>query len=208
MSTRSNHSGPPPSHGERALPSRPLGAPNNARPEAKDKDSCKDSLLNPPTTDSTDQNASDANLSKHIILVKLERAVREVGDEMKKAEKLRKRIEEFTNLEEYAWFDRVENLLSSQDRFLRVQAAENKMITHDGEKKAAKQQTEQTERFKHVENMIVAHRVAYFYGAIWSYVSEAMFKQCKCSILALCAKDDVLFDHLENVKRVRRGTIA
>tara|TARA_R110002003_G_scaffold140_15_gene12837 strand:- start:1051 stop:2316 length:1266 start_codon:yes stop_codon:yes gene_type:complete len=163
MSMRSKHSGPPPSLGERAFPSRSLGAHIKIRPEAKDKDSCKDSLLKPPTKRSTNQDASDPDFIKPNILDKLEKAVREVGDEMKKAEKSRKRIEESSRLEEHAWFDRVENLLLSRDRFLRVQAAENKMITHDAEKKAAKQQTEQTERFKHLENMIVAHRVAYMF---------------------------------------------
>jgi hypothetical protein len=34
---------------------------------------------------------------------------------------------------------------------------------------------------------------------------EAMFKRVKYPTLALCARDDVLFEHLEKVKRMREG---
>lgn len=43
------------------------------------------------------------------------------------------------------------------------------------------------------------------YGAVWSCDSETLFKQVSCPVLALCAKDDVLFEHLENVKKVKEG---
>lgn len=43
------------------------------------------------------------------------------------------------------------------------------------------------------------------YGAVWACDSETLFKQVKCPVLALCAKDDVLYEHLDNVKKVREG---
>lgn len=43
------------------------------------------------------------------------------------------------------------------------------------------------------------------YGAVWACDSEKLFKQVKCPVLALCAKDDVLYEHLDNVKKVREG---
>jgi hypothetical protein len=43
------------------------------------------------------------------------------------------------------------------------------------------------------------------YGAVWSCDSETLFRQVQCPVLALCAKDDVLFEHLENVKKVKEG---
>jgi pimeloyl-ACP methyl ester carboxylesterase len=41
------------------------------------------------------------------------------------------------------------------------------------------------------------------YGAVWAVDSETIFKQVGCPIMALCAKDDVLYEHLDNVKKVR-----
>jgi pimeloyl-ACP methyl ester carboxylesterase len=43
------------------------------------------------------------------------------------------------------------------------------------------------------------------YGAVWACDSEALFKRVRCPVLALCAKDDVLFEHLNNVEKAREG---
>jgi pimeloyl-ACP methyl ester carboxylesterase len=43
------------------------------------------------------------------------------------------------------------------------------------------------------------------YGAVWACDSEALIKQVQCPVLALCAKDDVLFEHLDNVRKARKG---
>jgi pimeloyl-ACP methyl ester carboxylesterase len=43
------------------------------------------------------------------------------------------------------------------------------------------------------------------YGAVWACDSKALFKRVRCPVLALCAKDDVLFEHLNNVRNVREG---
>ncbi|OAK94760.1 alpha/beta-hydrolase [Phaeosphaeriaceae sp. SRC1lsM3a] len=43
------------------------------------------------------------------------------------------------------------------------------------------------------------------YGAVWAIDSEALFKQVQCPVLALCAKDDVLYEHLDNVKKLKEG---
>jgi pimeloyl-ACP methyl ester carboxylesterase len=41
------------------------------------------------------------------------------------------------------------------------------------------------------------------YGAVWNQDAETLFLQVSCPILVLCAKDDVLWEHMENVKRLR-----
>jgi pimeloyl-ACP methyl ester carboxylesterase len=43
------------------------------------------------------------------------------------------------------------------------------------------------------------------YGAVWASDSEALIREVDCPILALCARDDVLFEHLGNVKKVKEG---
>ncbi|KAK5123605.1 hypothetical protein LTR85_002643 [Meristemomyces frigidus] len=41
------------------------------------------------------------------------------------------------------------------------------------------------------------------YGAVWDQDSEGLFKQVQCPVLVLCARDDVLWSHADNVKRVK-----
>ncbi|KAJ5901915.1 hypothetical protein N7495_002443 [Penicillium taxi] len=41
------------------------------------------------------------------------------------------------------------------------------------------------------------------YGALWKQNQDVYYKVVKCPILAMCAKDDVLFEHFENAKRLR-----
>ncbi|KAF2001593.1 alpha/beta-hydrolase [Amniculicola lignicola CBS 123094] len=41
------------------------------------------------------------------------------------------------------------------------------------------------------------------YGAVWAVDAEHLFLQVKCPVLALCARDDVLWEHLGYVKKVR-----
>jgi pimeloyl-ACP methyl ester carboxylesterase len=41
------------------------------------------------------------------------------------------------------------------------------------------------------------------YSAVWNQDAEALFMQVRCPILVLCAKDDVLWEHMDNVKKLR-----
>lgn len=41
------------------------------------------------------------------------------------------------------------------------------------------------------------------YGAIWGQDKEAYYKVVKCPIIAMCARDDVLWAHSENITRLR-----
>ncbi|KAH9885729.1 Alpha/Beta hydrolase protein [Xylariomycetidae sp. FL2044] len=41
------------------------------------------------------------------------------------------------------------------------------------------------------------------YGAIWDQDKETYYKMVRCPILAMCAEDDVLWSHFENVKKIR-----
>ncbi|CZT20640.1 uncharacterized protein RCC_06498 [Ramularia collo-cygni] len=41
------------------------------------------------------------------------------------------------------------------------------------------------------------------YGAVWNQDAETLFMQVRCPILVLCARDDVLWEHMENVQRLR-----
>lgn len=41
------------------------------------------------------------------------------------------------------------------------------------------------------------------YSAVWNQDAERLFLEVKCPILVLCAKDDVLWEHMENVKKLR-----
>lgn len=41
------------------------------------------------------------------------------------------------------------------------------------------------------------------YGAVWNQDAETLFLQVRCPILVLCAKDDVLWEHMDNVNKVR-----
>ena len=40
------------------------------------------------------------------------------------------------------------------------------------------------------------------YSAVWEQDGEKLLAQVECGVLVLCAKDDVLWGHFENVKRV------
>ncbi|KAK5107733.1 hypothetical protein LTR62_000709 [Meristemomyces frigidus] len=41
------------------------------------------------------------------------------------------------------------------------------------------------------------------YGAVWNQDAERLFESVRCPILVLCARDDVLWEHMGNVKVVR-----
>ena len=41
------------------------------------------------------------------------------------------------------------------------------------------------------------------YGAVWNQDAETLFMQVQCPILVLCAKDDVLWEHMDNVTKLR-----
>ncbi|KAF2769754.1 alpha/beta-hydrolase [Teratosphaeria nubilosa] len=41
------------------------------------------------------------------------------------------------------------------------------------------------------------------YGAVWDQDSEELFQVVKCPVLVLCAEDDVLWYHMDNVTRVK-----
>ncbi|KAJ9142935.1 Alpha/beta-hydrolase [Pleurostoma richardsiae] len=41
------------------------------------------------------------------------------------------------------------------------------------------------------------------YGAIWAQDKETFFRRASCPILAMCATDDVLYPHFENVRKLR-----
>jgi pimeloyl-ACP methyl ester carboxylesterase len=41
------------------------------------------------------------------------------------------------------------------------------------------------------------------YGAVWNQDAETLFTQVQCPILVLCAKDDVLWEHMDNVEKLR-----
>ncbi|KAK4898175.1 hypothetical protein LTR27_004182 [Elasticomyces elasticus] len=41
------------------------------------------------------------------------------------------------------------------------------------------------------------------YGAVWEQDAEVLFARVKCPTLVLCARDDVLWEHMENVKKVK-----
>lgn len=41
------------------------------------------------------------------------------------------------------------------------------------------------------------------YGAVWNQDAEGLLAQVKCAVLVLCARDDVLWEHMGNVKRVK-----
>jgi len=41
------------------------------------------------------------------------------------------------------------------------------------------------------------------YGAVWNQDAETLFLQVQCPILVLCARDDVLWEHMENVEKLR-----
>ncbi|KAI1340160.1 Alpha/Beta hydrolase protein [Xylariaceae sp. FL0016] len=41
------------------------------------------------------------------------------------------------------------------------------------------------------------------YGAIWAQDKEAYFRKVKCPIVAMCARDDVLWPYFENLRQVR-----
>lgn len=41
------------------------------------------------------------------------------------------------------------------------------------------------------------------YGAVWDQDAETLFMRVKCPILVLCARDDVLYEHMDNVKKLR-----
>jgi pimeloyl-ACP methyl ester carboxylesterase len=46
------------------------------------------------------------------------------------------------------------------------------------------------------------------YGAVWNQDAEVLFMQVKCPILVLCAKDDVLWEHMDNVKKLRADALT
>ena len=50
------------------------------------------------------------------------------------------------------------------------------------------------------------------YGAVWNQDAETLFMKVQCPILVLCAMDDVLWEHMENVNKLRTdvqtGTIS
>ncbi|KIW00490.1 uncharacterized protein PV09_08011 [Verruconis gallopava] len=41
------------------------------------------------------------------------------------------------------------------------------------------------------------------YGAVWSQESEEFFRAVRCPVLVLCARDDVLWEHVDNVQKVK-----
>jgi pimeloyl-ACP methyl ester carboxylesterase len=41
------------------------------------------------------------------------------------------------------------------------------------------------------------------YGAVWEQDSEGLFRQVQCPVLVLCARDDVLWHHVNNVQKVK-----
>jgi pimeloyl-ACP methyl ester carboxylesterase len=41
------------------------------------------------------------------------------------------------------------------------------------------------------------------YGAVWNQDAETLFMQVRCPVLVLCARDDVLWEHMDNVKKLR-----
>lgn len=41
------------------------------------------------------------------------------------------------------------------------------------------------------------------YGAVWAQDSEGLFKTVKCPVLTLCARDDVLWAHIDNVQKIK-----
>lgn len=43
------------------------------------------------------------------------------------------------------------------------------------------------------------------YSAVWNQDAEELFARVECPTLVLCARDDVLFEHMQNVKRVKPG---
>ncbi|KAK5173985.1 uncharacterized protein LTR77_001064 [Saxophila tyrrhenica] len=46
------------------------------------------------------------------------------------------------------------------------------------------------------------------YGAVWNQDSETLFKKVSCQVLVLCARDDVLWEHMANVKVVKPEAIT
>lgn len=42
------------------------------------------------------------------------------------------------------------------------------------------------------------------YGAVWNQDAESLFMQIRCPILVLCARDDVLWEHMNNVPKLRK----
>ena len=41
------------------------------------------------------------------------------------------------------------------------------------------------------------------YGAVWGQDSEGLFRQVKCPVLTLCARDDVLWTHIDNIQKIK-----
>ena len=41
------------------------------------------------------------------------------------------------------------------------------------------------------------------YGAVWAQDSEEVFRNVKCPVLTLCARDDVLWSHIDNVQKIK-----
>lgn len=41
------------------------------------------------------------------------------------------------------------------------------------------------------------------YGAVWEQDSETLCAHVQCPVLVLCARDDVLWSHVDNVQKVK-----